>query len=186
LVDPATGRVEDGGPSGEGTWGYAAVSPDGKRLAVTEEGRAGLVDLRTGRWLSQPVDANGDIATRVAFNGDGSRFVTSGFDGRVVLWNGLTGERLAAVQPVGPEFETGVAFLPDGHTVSIATSNGQLFRWDTDPVAWTAHACQVAGRNLDTDEWRAAFGSEPYRKTCEEWPSGDQRPRQRVEANGTE
>jgi hypothetical protein len=92
----------------------------------------------------------------------------------VVLWNGLTGERLAAVQPLGPGFETGVAFLPDGHTVSIAASNGQMFRWDTDPLAWVGYACQTAGRNLGADEWREVFGSEPYRKTCEEWPSGDQ------------
>ena len=44
------------------------------------------------------------------FNGDGTRFATSGLDGRVVLWDGLTGERLAAVQPLGPDYETGVAF----------------------------------------------------------------------------
>jgi hypothetical protein len=89
-----------------------------------------------------------------------------------VLWDGLTGERLASVQPLGPEFETGVAFLPDGHTVSIAASNGQMFRWDTDPAAWVAYACEVSGRNLSADEWREAFGSEPYRNTCDEWPSG--------------
>ena len=173
LVDPATGRVDLGALGGPDPWGYAAVSPDGRRLAVTQEGLAGLVDLRTGRWISAPVEAHGPIATRVAFNGDGSRFVTSGFDGGVVLWDGLTGERLAAVRPLGPEFETGVAFLPDGHTAHIATSNGQMFRWDTDPRAWTAYACRLAGRNLDADEWRAVFGSEVYRKTCAEWPLGD-------------
>ena len=95
-------------------------------------------DSRTcgpGAGFAEPTKAH-DLTTRVDFNSDGTRFVTSGFDGRVVLWDGLTGERLAAVQPLGPEFETGVAFLPDGHTVSIAASNGQLFRWDTDPDAW--------------------------------------------------
>jgi len=173
LVDPATGRVEAGGLSGEGLWGHAAVSPDGQRLAVTQEGLAGLVSLRTGQWLSKPVDAHGELATRVAFSGDGTRFATSGLDGRVVLWDGLTGERLAAVQPLGPEFETGVTFLPDGHTAHIATSNGQMFSWDTDPVAWVAYACRVAGRNLDAAEWRDAFGSEPYRRTCDGWPAAD-------------
>jgi WD40 repeat protein/DNA-binding SARP family transcriptional activator/energy-coupling factor transporter ATP-binding protein EcfA2 len=174
LVDPATGRVEKSGLSGDGAWGYAAISPDGQRLAVTQEGLAGLVDLRTGQWRSEPVDAHGELATRVAFSGDGTRFATSGFDGRVVLWNGITGARLGAVQPGGPEFETGVVFLPDGHTVQIATSSGQMFRWDTDPEAWVSYACRVAGRNLAADEWREVFGSEPYRKTCEDWPSGDE------------
>ena len=93
-----------------------------------------------GGWIREPTKAH-DLTTRVDFSGDGTRFVTSGLDGRVVLWDGLTGERLAAVQPLGPEFETGVAFLPDGHTVSIAASNGQMFRWDTDPVhGWTTPA----------------------------------------------
>jgi WD40 repeat protein len=168
-VDPATGRVDEGALHSDGQANYAAVSPDGKRLAVTQEGLAGLIDLQTGRWIAGLTDAHGEIAARVEFNGDGTRFVTSGLDGRVVLWDGLTGRRLAAVQPLGPEFETGVAFLPDGHTVTIAASNGQMFRWDTDPEAWLGYACQVAGRNLSDEEWRSVFGSEPYRETCPQW-----------------
>ncbi len=170
-VDPATGRVDEGGLPGDNQANYAAVSPDGKRLAVTQEGLAGLIDLQAGRWIAGLTDAHDQTATRVDFNGDGTRFVTSGFDGRVVLWDGLTGERLAAVQPLGPDFETGVAFLPDGHSVHIAASNGQMFRWDTDPKAWLTYACQVAGRNLSEEEWRSVFGSDPYRRTCPEWAS---------------
>jgi WD40 repeat protein len=170
-VDPANGTMKEGHLPGESRVGYAAVSPDGRRLALAlDGGRAGLVDLRAGRWIAEPTRAH-DLTTRVDFSNDGTRFVTSGLDGRVVLWDGLTGEHLADVQPLGPEFETGVAFLPDGHTVSIAASNGQLFRWDTDPVAWAAYACHVAGRNLRADEWAEVFGSEPYRRTCEEFPS---------------
>ncbi|MBF4768677.1 hypothetical protein ISU10_12975 [Nocardioides agariphilus] len=53
-------------------------------------------------------------------------------------------------------------------TVASATSStsGQMFRWDTDPGAWLAYACRVAGRNLDQEEWSNAFTSEPYRETC--------------------
>ena len=171
VVDPATGRVEESRLRSDEQLNFAAVSPDGQRLAVTSGGRAGLIDLRGGRWLSPLADADDELATRVDFNGDGTRFVTSGLDGDVVLWDGTTGARLATAQPAGPEFETGVEFLPDGHTAQVAASNGQMFRWDTDPVAWVAYACRVAGRNLRTDEWRELFGSEPYRKTCEEWPS---------------
>jgi DNA-binding SARP family transcriptional activator/WD40 repeat protein len=170
-VDPATGHIDESPLHGGVQLNFAAVSPDGERLAVTSGGLAGLIDLRRGRWISRLVNADSEIATRVDFNDDGTRFVTSGLEGRAVLWDGLTGERLAAVQPAGPEFETGVVFLPDGHTVQIAASNGQMFRWDTDPVSWVTYACRVAGRNLDTDEWREVFGPEPYRSTCDEWPS---------------
>jgi len=170
-IDPATGRVTKSPLSGEDRLAFAAASPDGDRLAIAlNGGRAGLVDLQAGRWLQEPTKAH-DVTLRVAFNSDGTRFVTSGLDGRVVLWDGLTGRHLAAVQPLGPEFETGVAFLPDGHTVTIAASNGQMFRWDTDPEAWLGYACQVAGRNLSDEEWRSVFGSEPYRETCPQWGS---------------
>jgi WD40 repeat protein len=171
VVDPATGQVEESRLHGDVQLNFASVSPDGRRLAVTSGGRAGLIDLSRGRWISRLVDADGEIATRVDFNGDGSRYVTSGLDGHAVLWDGTTGARLAAVQPGGPEFETGAVFLPDGHTVQIAASSGQMFRWDTEPQAWVAYACRAAGRNLDADEWREVFGSEPYRRTCEGWPS---------------
>jgi WD40 repeat protein/DNA-binding SARP family transcriptional activator/energy-coupling factor transporter ATP-binding protein EcfA2 len=173
-VDPDTGDTKESRLPGESRVGYAAVSPDGRRLAVAlAGGRVGLVDLRGGGWIHGPTTAH-DTTTRVDFSSDGTRLVTSGLEGRVVLWDGLTGERLAAVQPLGPEFETGVAFLPDGHTVSIAASNGQMFRWDTDPAAWVSYACQLSGRNLTPDEWHEVFGSEPYRKTCEELPPGEQ------------
>lgn len=171
-VDPATGLVDGGAVSSDTQANYGAVSPDGRRLAVTQEGLVGLIDLRTGRWIARLADAHDGIATRVDFSGDGTQFVTSGLDGRVVLWDGLTGERLAAVQPLGPDFETGAAFLPDGHTVHIAASNGQMFRWDTEPGAWLSYACQVAGRNLREEEWHSVFGSDPYRETCPEWGSG--------------
>jgi WD40 repeat protein len=172
-ADPATGRVAEGGLRAETQANYAAVSPDGKRLAVTQEGLAGLIDLQAGSWIAGLTDAHDETATRVDFNGDGTRFVTSGFDGRVVLWDGLTGERLAAVQPLGPDYETGVAFLPDGHTVHIAASNGQMFRWDTEPAAWLTYACQVAGRNLDKEEWSSVFGSDTYRETCPQWAQAE-------------
>jgi WD40 repeat protein/energy-coupling factor transporter ATP-binding protein EcfA2 len=174
VVDPADGRVEESRLRGDVPLNFAAVSPDGQRLAVTSGGLAGLIDLRSGRWISRLADADGELATRVDFNGDGTRFVTSGLEGRAVLWDGLNGARLAALQPGGPEFETGVVFLPDGHTVQIATSSGEMFRWDTDPEAWVSYACRVAGRNLDSDEWREVFGPEPYRKTCAEWPARDE------------
>lgn len=171
-VDPATGHVDGGGLYGDGQANFAAVSPDGNRLAVTQEELAGLVDLQEGRWIADLTHAHDRTAARLDFNGDGTRLVTSGFDGRVVLWDGMTGERLAAVQPLGPDFEVGAAFLPDGHTVHIAASNGQMFRWDTEPAAWLTYACQVAGRNLSDGEWRSVFGSDPYRETCSRRGSG--------------
>ena len=33
-------------------------------------------------------------------------------------------------------------------------------------LAWIAHACRVAGRDLTADEWRDTFADQAPRKTC--------------------
>ena len=56
--------------------------------------------------------------------------------------------------------------MPDGHTLIIGTADREVFTWDTRVESWVERACAIAGRNLTTDEWRAAFGDRPYRRTC--------------------
>ena len=169
MIDPATGEV---GEPVHLFWQRpqafsGSVSPDGERLALTGEGGwLGVVDLRTGTWLSEPVDAHEGWGWRLDFNPDGSRFASSGADGRVNLWDGATGERLATIRPSGPDSDLGLAYLPDGHTIQVANSRGEVFRWDTTVAAWVDFACRTVGRSLTRDEWREAFGSEVYRRTC--------------------
>ncbi len=105
---------------------------------------------------------------RVAYAPDGSTFVSSGFDGRVNVWDGRTGEPLASVLPGRPNVRAFVEFLPDGHTVLVSTVDGVVFSWDTRLDHWVEFACQVAGRNLTEDEWRDAFNRRPYQPTCPE------------------
>ena len=87
-------------------------------------------------------------------------------DGRVSLWDGGTGERIATVLPGNPGSWAVANFLPDGHTLIVATTDHQVFTWDTRPESWVERACNIAGRNLTPDEWRGAFGDRPYRRTC--------------------
>jgi hypothetical protein len=38
-------------------------------------------------------------------------------------------------------------------------------------------ACAIAGRNLSLAEWHQYLGlKEPYRQTCDDWPSGEDAP----------
>ena len=57
-------------------------------------------------------------------------------------------------------------FLPNGHTLMIASSSREVFTWDTRLEEWVERACKIAGRNLTTDAWSEAFGDRPYRLTC--------------------
>jgi hypothetical protein len=89
----------------------------------------------------------------------------------VILWDGTTGERLATVRPSGTASDLGIGFLPDGHTVQVASSRGDVFQWDTALDTWIGFACRTVNRNLTSDEWREAFDSERYRKTCPDRPT---------------
>jgi hypothetical protein len=59
-----------------------------------------------------------------------------------------------------------VGFVKGSHDVTIASYDGQIFRWDTSPERTVDLACQMAGRNLTVDEWSRYIPSQPYRKVC--------------------
>jgi WD40 repeat protein/DNA-binding SARP family transcriptional activator len=145
----------------------AALSPDGRRLAVA--GRGGevlLVDALTGDRVRPAVAGHDGGAGSIAFSADGRTLVVGGSDGRVTTWDGHTGELLGAITLASSDHVTYPAFRPDGHTVVVMTSAGTAFTWDTDPRHWTAHACTVAGRNLTRAEWSQVLGDRPYEQAC--------------------
>ena len=96
----------------------AAVSPDGTKLALGtgdgDPGSVGLLDLRSGDWVSRPRGAHREYVVRVDWTPDGRTFATSGTEGRVILWSGDTGERLTSMRPGQPGSAASLEFLPDG------------------------------------------------------------------------
>jgi WD40 repeat protein len=165
-VDLAEGRIRHRGDLGLEP-ARAAFSPDGRRLAVAaNSGEVGLFQLDTWTWVRLPVGAHSGWALGVTWAPDGRVFASYGQDGRVSLWDGGTGEQLATVLPGNPGSWAIATFLPDGHTLIIATTDHQVFTWDTRLESWVERACEIAGRNLTSDEWRDAFGDRRYRQTC--------------------
>ena len=172
LVDLDAGEVLQHYTLGVGGTYGAAVSPDGTKLVLGTgdgdpgEGDVGLLDLRSGDWVSRPRGAHREYVVRVDWTPDGRTFATSGTEGRVILWSGDTGEPLTSLRPGQPGSATSLEFLSDGHTLQIATEHGEVYRWDTRLSHWIDFACRAAGRNLTEEEWADAFDQEPYRKTC--------------------
>ena len=100
----------------------------------------------------------------VAWSRDGSRFVSSGFDGTVSLFDGSTGTLLGTV--VADTLIVSADFEPDGQTVLIASNFQAVYRWDTQVDHLVAMACQGTSRDLTKAEWADSFGSRPYTPTC--------------------
>ena len=58
----------------------------------------------------------------------------------------------------------------------ITTTPNQLLAWNLDHATWPDIACSTAGRNLTLDEWASYGPDEPYRATCDQYPTADTTP----------
>jgi DNA-binding SARP family transcriptional activator/WD40 repeat protein len=166
LINLAAGRVvEDLDPGFTGWW--AASSPDGDRLAVVgTAGEVRLYDVAERRWTGPAVQAHRGEQTFVDFSPDGTTFLTTGFDGRLGLWDGATGEPVASFVPGEEDVPIRATYVGDSQTVFAAAADGTTYTWDIDPAHWIDFACATAGRNLTADEWQQTFGDRSYRETC--------------------
>lgn len=141
------------------------VSPDGRLLAVGTAG-GGLVmrDARSGRQVSDPIQAaSGDIS-QVSFSPDGRSVVVSSDDHTASVWDLQTRSRVG--DTFGPYLGTvpSALFAPDGHLVINLLANG--IEWPMDVTSWERFACQAAGRDLTRAEWHDMLPNRPYQRVC--------------------
>jgi WD40 repeat protein len=99
-----------------------ALSPDGRFLISATTGyRVTLLDLET----QLQTDLSPAKITAVTFRPDAWQFVTAGADGRIVLWDSLTGKPVREIQSLNEPLRT-VAVSPDGEAVAVGGRNGLL------------------------------------------------------------
>jgi WD40 repeat protein len=165
LVDLESGAVLDRGALGlDGT--RVAFSPTGRHAAIGgKDGQVLVLNTQTGEAVRPPVAGHVGYVQSLTYSPDGERFLTSGVDGTVGLWDGSAGELLARVQipqrPISAEFGA----HPD--TVMIATlTGGPIYTWDTSVDQALAFACRVADRDFTKAEWQDHFADRPYQETC--------------------
>ena len=133
----------------------ASFSPDGRRYAYgASDGTVGVIDVATGERSGSSAPLHQGPTNWVTFSPDGETLVSIGFDGQVVLADAATATPRARARPGPPNLLGRMVYDEDGHTVVVAYQDGSVLTFDTDPAAWEAHACAVAGRNLTEQEWR--------------------------------
>lgn len=155
--------------------------PGGEFLAVTDETGIVLLDiseLLTGTNPAQMTTGWGheEEIINLAFSPNGSWLATGGADDTVRLWD------MASILS-GESSETGVilgqhdgdvfqlAFDSSGATLATAGEDNTIRLWPLSLDVLQDLACAQADRNLDQDEWSAAFGRDvPYRQTCPNLP----------------
>lgn len=151
------------------SWGLRSnFSADGRLYAYGGfDGRVGVIEVATGKELARTSDPIHDGPVNwVTFAPDSRTLVSVGFDGRVSLSDPTENVPFARVQPGEPNLRSTATYLDDGHTLVLAYEDGSVLSLETDPAAWEAHACAVAGRNFTRDEWDDAFPDRDYHETC--------------------
>lgn len=143
-----------------------AFSPDGRRLASgSRDGTIVLRDAESGSpglVLRHPPFA----ATSLAFTPDGRRLASGTADGKVVIWNLATGQPAVVLE--GHEAEVvSLAISRDGAWLASGSWDGTIQVWDARMDTWYLRACEIANRQLTSEEWTAHVGDEvPYRAVC--------------------
>jgi WD40 repeat protein len=104
-------------------------SPDGRRLAVVDNGRdVPILDAITGETRVRLRGHEGRV-NRVAFSPDGSRLVSAGGDGTVRLWDAATGKSLRIFRGHTDEVFAAV-FHPEGGRIASAGRDRVIRIWD--------------------------------------------------------
>ena len=101
----------------------------------------------------------------VAASPDGERIAATGWDGALRLWDRASGRSLGPPLEAHGDYTRGIAWLDEEH---VLTGSGarSLIAWDMSPAGWLDRACELAGRDLSSAEWRRYLPDEPYRGTC--------------------
>lgn len=145
----------------------AAVSPDGRRLAVGgRAGQVGMFDLQGGSWLTTPTDDHQLYVTSIQFTGDGTLFTTATLDSHIALWDGTSGQLIGRITAGTVGSPARAVIPPNDADVLIASRDRGVYRWSTHPADWLSYACHIAGRNLTITEWHAVLQGRPYTDTC--------------------
>jgi WD40 repeat protein len=108
----------------------AAFAPDGKTLALADEGGVvRLWDWASGKERWQ-IDAHAYRAHTLAFSPDGKTLATASADSAIGLWDVATGRSLDPT-PGHRQRVRSVAYAADGHTIATAAWDGTVRLWDT-------------------------------------------------------
>lgn len=108
-----------------------AVSPDGKTLAVGEEGgQVRLLDPRNGGLL-RTLKGHDDAVTTLVFSRDGKRLATSGPDTMVKVWRVADGKLARSLKGPGSWVYT-LAFSRDGKRLASGSYDRSIHVWPLD------------------------------------------------------
>lgn len=97
------------------------------RTANTVDARIALLTgLRERPFLAQYLNGHTDDVTTVAYSPDGTQIISGDADGKVIVWDAITGTQIISPVDLGSGAVTTVAYSPDGAQIMITSAAGAV------------------------------------------------------------
>jgi WD40 repeat protein len=109
---------------------FAAISPDGARVATAGWGGTRIWDATTGQRLLE-LKGRASRTTWAAFSPDGGRLIDGCDDGTAGVWDARTGTEITRLRGHDREV-TCVAFAPDGRHVATGSKDRTVVVWEVN------------------------------------------------------
>lgn len=109
-------------------------------------------DLRSRSRIGRPLIGHTSTIYGLAFAADGRMLASSGSNGRIILWDAGTGQRIGSFG-LAEYWFSGVAFSADSTRLASGTNQGRILFSDVSIESWRTRACRIANRNLTDEEW---------------------------------
>ena len=128
-------------------FGYAALSPDGKHVAVSDFSLLRIMDTQTGE-PQQTISLPGSWGSSVAFSPD-SAVVAMPIQNTLALFDVHTGRRLHHDERMPEGLLVSAAWSPDGDRVVTGNADGQVRVWNarTAELMWHKLLAPVISRS---------------------------------------
>jgi WD40 repeat protein len=144
-----------------------AFAPDGTLVTGSWSGIVQRWDVSQGKQLGRALLAMPSPVSTISFDPTGEELATGGgSDGFVKLWDARTLQQLGSTFPGEPGKWASALFTPDGAELVTLYANGRGTVWPATLRAWEDHACSVAGRNFNREEWSRFVGGRSYKRVC--------------------
>lgn len=135
----------------ESVWGMA-FSRDGELFATVDAAGTVRIWNRRDLRLLREIQAHETDAVEVVFTADDRELISTGNDGRVLVWDVESGELRAELEDVEDGRGVALSLSPDGRTLAAGSTRGTVKLWDLQARELLA---TLAGHEAEV--WRALW-----------------------------
>jgi WD40 repeat protein len=114
-----------------GDFDAAALSADGRRLAVAGEHSIDVIDTATGDHVTTVEQPSSARLIDYTLDPTGAKLAVGDSAGAITIWS-LDGEPSRQLELTGPRDQVGGVFSPDGRDFWAFSLDGSLVRWDVE------------------------------------------------------